>query len=155
MVDEGDMAPIFEAPALYGEKEIKLRLKDYKGYRVALYFYPKDMTYGCSIQAKNIMSNFEELEKNGVKVIGVSKDSLSSHRNFIEKKGIEFPIVSDIDGEVGDMYGVLKKKNFMGKEFFGVDRTTFLIDENLKVVKVIRKPDVRDHANEILSGFDY
>ena len=128
-------------------------LKDFLGKKIVLYFYPKDLTPGCSLQAENLSENFSSLLEKNVAVIGVSKDGEKSHQKFIEKKDIPFYLVCDENCEVSKLYGVWKTKKFMGKEFLGIVRTTFLIDENFKIVKIIDKPNVKNHTQEILEGF--
>ena len=150
MVKEGDMAPQFSLPDHTG----KMRsLYGYKGQKVAIYFYPKDETSGCTTQGCNIRDNFEELKKNGIAVLGISKDSVDSHSKFAQHYKFNFPLLSDELGEVLGKYGVWMEKSMYGRTFMGIHRKTFLIDENGRVVKVIEKPDVGDHAKEIIAGF--
>lgn len=153
MVTIGENAPDFKAKAIINGVEQTISLKDYIGKKVALYFYPKDMTPGCTTQAENLRDNFKELEKQGIVVLGVSKDPLSSHKNFSQKKELPFALISDENLEINNAYGVWQEKQFMGKTFMGTQRTTFLIDENGKVSQIITKPKVKEHTKEILEGF--
>ncbi len=153
MVKVGDVAPDFNSIGLINGKEGKISLSDFKGKKIALYFYPKDLTFGCTIQAKNLRDNIKRLRENNIEVIGVSKDPVKSHIKFAEKKELPFILVSDESLEVNKAYGVWKLKKFVGKEFMGTLRQTFLIDENQKIVSIIEKPVVKNHADEILNGF--
>ena len=130
-----------------------LKLSDFKGKKIALYFYVKDDTPGCAKQSCNLRDNFNILKEKGIVVLGISKNDVGSHKKFKEKFGLNFPILSDIGTKVSKKYGVYGEKNFMGKIFMGVKRTTFLIDENGRIVKVIDKVDVINHAAQILEGF--
>ncbi|MAG18069.1 MAG: thioredoxin-dependent thiol peroxidase [Candidatus Diapherotrites archaeon] len=151
MLETGQKAPGFSLKS-QGEKTIKL--SDFKGKKVALYFYPKDDTPGCTKQGCNIRDNFSELRKKGIIVLGISKDSIQKHQKFSGKYGFNFPILSDENGKVIEKYGVFKEKSMFGKTFMGIKRTTFLIDENGKIKKIIKKPDVINHSEEIISGFE-
>lgn len=154
MVEVGDKAPQFKAQALVGTEEKTVSLSDFKGKKVALYFYPKDLTPGCTTQAENIRDNYDVLGKEGITVIGVSTDPVKSHQKFVEKKELPFMLISDEDKEVVNAYGVWGQKKFMGKEYMGTFRQTFLIDEEQNVVGIIEKPKVGNHAQEIIDGFN-
>ena len=154
MVKVNDNAPNFKARSLVNGEEKEISLNDFKGKKIALYFYPKDLTPGCTIQAENIRDNYKELEKKGIIVIGVSKDPIKSHINFAQKKELPFILVSDEDTSINELYGVWQLKKFMGREFMGTVRTTFLIDKNGKIVNIIDKPKVKEHSKEILEGFN-
>ena len=154
MVKVNDNAPNFKARSLVNGEEKEISLNDFKGKKIALYFYPKDLTPGCTIQAENIRDNYKELEKKGIIVIGVSKDPIKSHINFAQKKELPFILVSDEDTSINELYGVWQLKKFMGWEFMGTVRTTFLIDKNGKIVNIIDKPKVKEHSKEILEGFN-
>lgn len=149
---EGTRAPAFSLPGQNGKIHT---LGDYLGKKVALYFYPKDDTPGCTAQGCNIRDNFSALMEKGIVVLGVSKDSVESHKKFSGKFKFNFPILSDPEGKVIGAYGVWKEKSMYGRKFFGIARTTFLIDEKGVIVKVIDKPDVGRHAEEIISGFGH
>jgi len=120
---------------------------------VAVYFYPKDDTSGCTTQGCSIRDNLDALDGKGIVVLGISKDGVESHKKFAEKFKFNFPILSDEKGEVIEKYGAWKEKSMYGKTFMGIHRMTFLIDEKGAVVKVIEKPDVERHAQEIIEGF--
>ena len=154
MVNIGDNAPNFKAIALIDNNEKKISLSDFKGKKTALYFYPKDLTPGCTIQAENLRDNYKELTKKGIVVIGVSKDPIKSHIKFSEKKELPFILISDENLEINKAYGVWQKKKFMGREYMGTARTTFLIDEKGKIVNIVDKPVVKEHSKEIIDGFN-
>jgi peroxiredoxin Q/BCP len=149
----GDLALDFKANFLIDGDEKELNLSFSKGKKIVLYFYPKDLTPGCTWQAENLRDNFNELSSKNIVVIGVSKDSCDLHRKFVGKKDLPFALVSDEDLKVNELYGVWQLKKFMGKEYMGTVRTTFLIDENFKIVKVINKVKTKEHAAQILEGF--
>lgn len=149
-LQKGDTAPSFTSKDQNG-KEIKL--SDYKGSKVALYFYPKDMTPGCTNQACNLRDNFAELKKEGIVVLGVSPDDEARHQKFINKHELPFPLIADTNKEVINAYGIWGPKKFMGKKYDGLHRTTFLINEKGKIHEVIKKPKTKAHAEEILNLF--
>jgi peroxiredoxin Q/BCP len=133
------------------KSEIKeISLNDFKDKTIVLYFYPRDMTPGCTFQAENLRDNFKELEKENIIVIGVSPDTIKKHLNFIEKKELPFYLISDEDKELCNYFGIWQLKKFMGKEYMGVVRTTFIINKNKIISHIIEKPKVKDHAKEIL-----
>ncbi len=144
----GEAAPAFTAKDQNGKS---VSLSDYKGKKVVLYFYPKDMTPGCTNQACNLRDNFDALKKEGIVVLGVSPDDETRHQKFIDKHDLPFTLIADANKEVIDAYGVWGPKKFMGKEFDGVYRTTFLIDEEGKIYDIINKPKVKQHSEEILA----
>ena len=146
----GDTAPDFTSVNQDGKT---LSLADYKGSKFVIYFYPRDMTPGCTSQACNLTENFDDLSAHGIKILGVSPDTPEKHLKFIAKYNITFDLLADEDKSVHNVFGVWGEKKFMGKVFDGTHRTTFLVDENLKIVDIIAKPKVKDHANEVLSGF--
>ena len=146
----GDTAPDFTSVNQDGKT---LSLADYKGSKFVIYFYPRDMTPGCTSQACNLTENFDELSAHGIKILGVSPDTPKKHLKFIAKYNIAFDLLADEDKSVHNAFGVWGQKKFMGKIFDGTHRTTFLVDENLKIVEIIAKPKVKDHANEVISGF--
>ena len=143
----GDKAPAFSAPDQNGNVRT---LGEFKGSRLVLYFYPKDNTPGCTSQACNLNDNLDALAKAGYKVLGVSKDSAKSHHKFIDKFSLKFDLLCDEELSVHYAYGVWGAKKFMGREFDGTHRTTFVIDENGILEQVIAKPKVKAHAEEIL-----
>jgi peroxiredoxin Q/BCP len=147
---QGMKAPEFAAVDQHGEK---IGLSDFKGQKLALYFYPKDNTSTCTVQACNLRDGFNELEKKGIIVVGVSPDDEKSHLKFIAKHELPFRIIADTDKKVVASFGVWAEKSMYGKKYMGVIRKTFLIDENGMIVKVIDKPKVKEHADEIAEGF--
>jgi peroxiredoxin Q/BCP len=151
MVKEGDAAPEFEARDAEGNE---VKLSDLRGQKVALYFYPKDDTPGCTKEACSLRDGHSELTRRGIKVIGVSTDDEKSHRKFAEKYSLPFTLLADTDHKVADAYGVYGEKKFMGKTYMGVSRKTFLIDEQGRVRKVFDKVNVDEHADEVLRAFE-
>jgi peroxiredoxin Q/BCP len=147
---EGKKAPAFSAIDQDGEK---IKLADFKGKKLALYFYPKDNTSTCTVQACNLRDGFKILEKQGIAVVGVSPDDEKSHLKFIAKHELPFRIIADTDKKLVEKFGVWGEKQLYGNKYMGVFRTTFLIDENGVVVKIISKPKVKEHAAEIAAGF--
>ena len=143
----GDKAPSFKTTNQDG-KEISL--DGLKGKKVVLYFYPKDSTPGCTMQACNLRDNYEALQKANYIVLGVSADTEKLHKRFIEKQSIPFDLLMDEDKTIIQAYGVWGLKKFMGREFDGIHRTTFLIDEEGIIEEVIMKVKTKDHTNQIL-----
>ncbi|MFY0253423.1 thioredoxin-dependent thiol peroxidase [Chitinophaga sp. 30R24] len=144
---EGEKAPVFKGKDQHGKN---ISLADFKGKKVVLYFYPKDMTPGCTAQACNLRDNYDELLKKGYVVVGVSTDSEQSHQKFIEKYDLPFTLLADEDKQIVHQYGVYGEKQMMGKKYDGIHRTTFLIDENGVIAHIIKKPDTKNHTEEIL-----
>ncbi|NQZ84770.1 MAG: thioredoxin-dependent thiol peroxidase [Nanoarchaeales archaeon] len=153
MIQVNDKALDFKASFLVDGEEKVMSLSDFKGKKIALYFYPKDMTPGCTWQAENLRDNYKELTSKSIVVIGVSKDPIKLHKRFTEKKELPFTLVSDEDLKVNNLYGVWQLKKFMGKEYMGTVRTTFLIDEKFKIINIINKVKTKDHSAQILYGF--
>jgi len=151
VIKEGGKAPVFKGIDQNGNK---ISLKDFLGKKVVLYFYPKDDTPGCTAQACNLKDNYSELLAQGFQVIGVSVDSVKSHKKFEEKYQLPFPLVADEDKKIVDQYNLWGEKKFMGKTYMGTTRTTFLIDETGKVKKIIEKPDTKNHTAEILAAWN-
>ncbi len=151
MIKEGDAAPDFEARDAEGDT---VRLSDLRGQRVVVYFYPKDDTPGCTKEACSFRDSFAEFGRRGIKVLGVSTDDEKSHRKFAEKYSLPFTLLADTDHSVADAFGVYGEKQFMGRKYMGVQRTTFLIDERGRVRKVFDKVKVDEHADEVLKAFD-
>ena len=144
----GDKAPDF---SLKSDNDELVKLSAYKGRKVVLYFYPKDDTPGCTAEACSFRDGFLEIQKKGTIVFGVSTDSVESHKKFKEKYHLNFPLLSDEDKKVVNAYRVWKEKNMYGKKFMGIERTTFLIDEDGKIKKVFQKVKVEGHYDEILA----
>ena len=147
---EGKKAPSFTAKDQDGAA---IKLSDFKGKKLALYFYPKDDTSTCTVQACNLRDGFKALSKKGIEVIGVSPDDQKSHVKFITKHKLPFRIIADTDKKLVEKFGVWGEKQLYGNKYMGVFRTTFLIDENGVIVKIIAKPKVKEHSKEIAEGF--
>lgn len=148
MIKEGDKAPDVLGTDQDGRV---IRLSDYPGKKIALYFYPKDSTSGCTAQACNLRDNYSALGDAGVQVIGVSVDSEASHRKFIEKNQLPFPLVADTDHKLVEQFGVYGEKSMCGRKYMGTFRTTFIIEPDGTVSSVIGPKVVKtkDHANHI------
>ena len=142
----GDQAPKIKAIDQNGSI---ITLDQYIGKKVVLYFYPKDMTSGCTAQACNLSDNYYDLISKGYDVIGVSCDSVKRHQKFIEKYNLPFNLISDEDKKVVNDYGVWQLKKFMGREYMGIVRTTFIIDENGKIEDIISKVNTKEHYSQI------
>ena len=144
----GDLAPDFDLPTDGGGQA---KLSDYRGRKLVLYFYPKDDTTGCTNEANGFSELAADFAKAGTTVIGVSKDSVKSHDKFKAKYGLEFTLASDADGKVIDAYGAWVQKKLYGREYMGIDRSTFLIDGEGRVRKLWRKVKVTGHVAEVLA----
>lgn len=145
----GDKAPDFKLPADGGET---ISLKDYKGRKLVVYFYPKDDTPGCTAESCAFRDNLPKLGKLGVDVIGVSKDSVKKHDKFKVKYDLNFPLLSDEEGDMCERYGTWVEKSMYGKKYMGIDRSTFLIDEQGKIAAIWRKVKVEGHVEEVLAA---
>jgi peroxiredoxin Q/BCP len=143
-----------KAPEILGKDENgkDIRLSDFKGQKLVLYFYPKDSTSGCTTEACNLRDNYTELRKQGYAVIGVSVDDEKSHRKFIEKNELPFPLIADTDKKLVEEFGVWGEKKMYGRSYMGTFRTTFIIDENGIISKIISPKEikVKEHAAQIL-----
>jgi peroxiredoxin Q/BCP len=148
-LEVGDSAPNFTLTSNEG-KEVSLT--DFLGKKVVLYFYPKDMTPGCTTEACSFRDNYSEIKKHGAEVIGISADSNSLHQRFIGKYQLPFILLSDIDKEVVKLYGVWKKKSLYGKLFYGIVRSTFIIDEKGKIKSIFMNVKVKNHTEEVLQN---
>lgn len=146
---EGDKAPDFKAPDENGNI---ISLSDFAGKKLILYFYPKDNTPGCTVESCNLRDNYQLMQKQGYEVLGVSADTEEKHRKFISKFKLPFHLLADTDKKVLSDYGVWGLKKFMGKEYDGIHRTTFVIDENGVIEEVITKVKTKAHAEQILEG---
>jgi peroxiredoxin Q/BCP len=145
----GKKAPAFKGLDQNGNK---ISIADFKGKKIILYFYPKDDTPGCTAQACNLRDNYSALLKKGFAVVGVSTDAVKTHKKFETKYELPFPLIADEDKKIVEQYGVWGEKKFMGKTYMGITRTTFLIDEAGKIIKIIEKPDTKNHTEEILEA---
>ena len=143
----GDTAPEINSVNQNGET---ISLSQFKGKKIVLYFYPKDMTPGCTAQSCNLSENYVKLQKNGFEVLGVSCDSVERHQKFIEKYSLPFNLISDEEKKVVNDYGVWGLKKFMGKEYMGINRTTFIINESGIIDEIITKVNTKDHSTQIL-----
>jgi len=148
MLQVGDQAIDFTLPAHHGEA---ITLSQLRGKMVVLYFYPRDMTPGCTTEACDFRDYSPEFEKLNTVIVGVSRDSITKHQKFANRYQLPFLLLSDEDGKVCEQYGVLKEKNMFGRKVFGIERTTFVIDQVGKIVKIYRKVRVKDHVKEVLS----
>ncbi len=143
----GDQAPAFSGKDQSGNM---VSLESFRGSKVVLYFYPKDDTPGCTAEACSLRDNYQALLARGYKVVGVSPDSEKSHQKFTEKYELPFPLISDTGKNILQGYGVWGRKKFMGREYDGVIRTTYIIDEKGVIEEVIEKVDTKNHAAQVL-----
>ena len=143
----GDLAPEFTSTDQNGQP---VKLSDYRGKKVVLYFYPKDNTPGCTAQACSMRDNYADLRAAGYEIIGVSVDDQKSHQKFINKFELPFTLVADTDTKVAEAYDVWKEKSMYGRTYMGTVRTTFLIDEKGIITNIIHKIDTKNHADQIL-----
>lgn len=148
MLKQGDIAPDFE---LKDQNGINRKFSDYRGKKIVLYFYPKDMTSGCTKEACGFRDDSDKFTKKGVEVIGVSTDTIESHKKFAEKHNLPFTLLADPEKEVVSKYGVYNEKKSMGRTYVGVNRVTYLIDENGRIAEVFPNVDVNTHSKDILS----
>lgn len=153
MVDlkKGKLAPDFKG---INQNSEEISLSNYKGKKVILYFYPKDNTPGCTAESCNLNDNYQMWLDKGYEVIGVSPDSVSSHKKFADKFGFNFNLIADTEKEILEAYGAWGEKKMYGKTYMGVIRTTFIIDEEGKIEEIFTKVDTKDHTNQILSTLE-
>lgn len=145
---KGDLAPRFEGIDQNGNA---LKMDDFEGQKIALYFYPKDNTPGCTKQACNLRDNYTNLQAQNYAVVGVSADSAKSHKKFEQKYDLPFPLIADTEKKIINDYGVWGEKKFMGRKYDGIHRITFLIGEDRKIEKVIERVKTKDHTAQILA----
>jgi len=143
----GDMAPDFTLPSNDG-KEISL--KDFRGKKVVIFFYPKDDTPGCTKEACSFRDNLSKVRKKGAEILGISADSVASHRKFSEKFDLTFPLLSDESKNVLKSYGVWKQKTFMGRKYMGIERTTFIINEDGTISHIFSRVKVEGHTDDVI-----
>lgn len=149
----GKKAPNFKLPvANKADGGSTISLSDFKGQKVVLYFYPKDDTSGCTAQACGFNENLSSFNKIKAQIIGVSKDSLKKHDKFVEKYGLKFPLASDEDVKVCEAYGVWVEKSMYGRKYMGIERTTFLIDEDGKISHIWNKVKIPGHTEEVIKA---
>lgn len=151
MLVEGKKAPDFSLSSDTGET---VTLKDFRGKKVVLYFYPKDDTPGCTKEACDFQANRKKFKTMNAVILGVSADGVESHQKFKKKFGLDFPLLSDPDKEAVKAYGVWKQKSMYGKTYMGIERTTFIIDEKGVVQKIFPKVKVTDHIEEVLKNLN-
>lgn len=149
MIKEGNKAPAFSLPASTGGK---LSLKDFAGKTLIMFFYPKDNTPGCTTESCEFRDVRKKLEKKGVEIVGVSKDSLESHENFVSKYGLNFPLLSDEEGKTIEKYGAWGEKNNYGKKYMGIIRTTVVINPDGRVKKIFPKVRVKGHVDKVIEA---
>ena len=145
----GEMAPEFTATVVDGETESEISLADLRGEVVVLVFYPKDNTPGCTIQACSLRENWDDV-KGKARVFGVSADSVASHKKFISKRSLPYPLIADVDKKIAGAYGVWVQKSMMGKKFMGIERSTFVIGEDGRVKGVLEKASPLSHTQKLL-----
>lgn len=144
----GDIAPNFSLPSSTGKN---ISLNDLKGKKIVLYFYPKDDTPGCTKESCSFRDEISQFQKKNVAIYGVSADSVESHKKFIQKYSLPFPLLSDKNKDMLKTYDVWKEKSFMGKKYFGIERTTIIIDENGIIQNIFPNVKVGKHIDEVLS----
>jgi len=150
MISEGEPLPKFDLNDADGKL---VKSSDLKGKKHVIYFYPKDFTPGCTVEADEFSKDYKKFQKEGIEIIGISPDDVDSHKKFCKKMGIPYPLLADTEHKVSQMFGVWGKKSFMGKEYMGVIRSTFLVDEKGKVIKVFPKVKPAGHSKEVLEAF--
>ncbi|HOO84871.1 MAG TPA: thioredoxin-dependent thiol peroxidase [Prolixibacteraceae bacterium] len=148
---KGDVAPTFKGINQNGEE---ISLSDYHGKKVILYFYPKDNTPGCTAESCNLNDNYELWLKKGYEVIGVSPDSVASHKKFADKFNFGFNLIADTEKEILEAYGAWGEKKMYGKSYMGVLRKTFIIDTEGKIEEIFEKVNTKDHSNQILNTIE-
>ena len=148
---EGDKAPVFSGNDHHGKK---ISLSDFKGKKVIIYFYPQDDTPTCTIEACNLRDNYSLLKKEGFVILGISPDSEKSHKKFAAKFDLPFTLIADPEHIIIDKYGVWGQKQLFGREYMGVIRTTFLVDEHGMLRKIFEKPKNSTHAEEIITAWN-
>jgi thioredoxin-dependent peroxiredoxin len=146
-LQKGDKAPDFKG---IDQNGAEISLTNFRGKKVVLYFYPKDNTPGCTAEACSLRDNYDSLLAKGYVVLGVSPDSEKSHQKFIFNYNLPFPLIADTDKVIANAYEVWGLKKFMGRTYYGIHRTTFIIDENGSIDEVIEKVDTKNHANQII-----
>lgn len=145
----GSAAPDF---TLEDDQGITRSLKDYRGRKIVLYFYPRDNTPGCTREACDFRDSYETITQCGAEILGVSTDTISSHKNFKSKYNLTFPLLSDPSAKVSTLYGVYKMKNRYGKTFMGIERSTFVIDDAGNISKIFRSVKVDNHSGDVLES---
>ena len=150
MIREGQSVPIFQLSDADGNT---VKSNEFKGKKFVIYFYPKDFTPGCTVEADEFSRDYKKFQKAGIEIIGISKDDSESHKKFCEKMKIPYILLADTKTEVSKLFGVWGKKNFMGKEYMGIKRSTFLVNEDGKIFKVFEKVKPKGHSKEVLEAY--
>ncbi len=150
MITEGDPVPKFELEDSDGNK---VKSTDFKGKKHVIYFYPKDFTPGCTTEADEFSRDYKKFKKSGIDVLGISPDDVDSHKKFCKKMGIPYTLLADTNKEVSKKFGVWGKKQFMGREYMGIVRSTFLVNEKGKIFKAYPKVKAAGHAKQVLEDF--
>ena len=150
MISEGDTIPKFELDDAEGNK---IKSSDFKGKKHAIYFYPKDFTPGCTTEADEFSKDYKKFQKAGIEIIGISPDDVDSHKKFCEKMKIPYLLLADTEKKVSKKFGVWGKKKFMGKEYMGVIRSTFLVNDKGKIFKIYPKVKPAGHSKDVLDVF--
>ncbi|MEO7312104.1 MAG: thioredoxin-dependent thiol peroxidase [Chitinophagaceae bacterium] len=146
---EGDKAPAFKS---INQNGTTVQLKDFKGKKVVLYFYPEDGTPTCTVQACNLRDNYALLQQNGFAILGISPDAVEKHKKFETKYDLPFSLIADTDHTIIDKYGVWGEKQLYGRQYMGLHRTTFVLDEKGTIKKIFLKPKSKQHAEEIVES---
>ena len=150
MLNEGDSVPKFTINDANGDK---VKSTDFKGKKHVIYFYPKDFTPGCSTQADEFSTDYKKFQNKDIEIIGISPDDVDSHKKFCEKMGIKYVLLADTEKEVSKAFDVWSMKKFMGREYMGVVRSTFLVNEKGKIFKIYHKVKPAGHAKQVLEDF--
>jgi peroxiredoxin Q/BCP len=150
MIEEGESVPKFAINDANGNK---VKSTDFKGKKHVIYFYPKDFTPGCSTQADEFSTEYKKFQKEDIEIIGISPDDVNSHKKFCTKMGIKYVLLSDTEKEVANAFGVWGMKKFMGREYMGVTRSSFLVNEKGKIFKIYPKVKPLGHAKQVLEDF--
>jgi len=147
---EGNSAPDFS----FRSESQDMKLSDFKSRKVVLYFYPRDFTTGCTTEASEFTRDYDRFKRSGIEIIGVSPDDEESHNKFKDKMNIPYHLAPDVDNSISKKYGTYGLKKFMGKEYMGVNRTTFLINEDGVIIRIFNKVKPMGHSSEVLQAFD-
>jgi len=150
MISEGESVPKFQLSDANGKT---VKSVDFKGKKHIFYFYPKDFTPGCTTEADEFSHDYKKFQKSGVEIIGISPDDVDSHKKFCEKMKIPYTLLADTDKELSKKFGVWAKKKFMGREYMGVIRSTFLVNEKGKIFKIYPKVKAAGHSKQVLDDF--
>ena len=150
MISEGQALPKFQLSDSDGNT---VKSNDLKGKKLVIYFYPKDFTPGCTIEADEFSKDYNKFQKAGIEIIGISKDDVESHKKFCNKMKIPYILLADTETKVSKLFGVWGKKKFMGREYMGINRSTFLVNENGKIFKVFEKVKAKGHSKEVLEAY--